>query len=117
MLLHAEQLCLQQYTLSTGRNSPTLLLHKCSLGISMCAEASFCLQVPLVIQGLIRKSVPVQKQACVCRYNPSTGERRWTKPPMPAPSLPPGWAAAKDPNTGQKYYFNTATGVQPHVLP
>ncbi|DBA76098.1 hypothetical protein WJX77_005947 [Trebouxia sp. C0004] len=43
-------------------------------------------------------------------YNPSTGERRWTKPPMPAPALPPGWAAAKDPNTGQKYYFNTATG-------
>lgn len=29
---------------------------------------------------------------------------------MPAPTLPPGWAAAKDPNTGQKYYYNTATG-------
>ena len=29
---------------------------------------------------------------------------------MPAPSLPPGWAAAKDPNTGQKYYYNTSTG-------
>ncbi|DBB15166.1 TPA: hypothetical protein ACH3X3_004171 [Trebouxia sp. C0006] len=50
-------------------------------------------------------------------YNPSTGERRWTKPPMPAPSLPPGWAAAKDPNTGQKYYFNTATGVHDSNLP
>ena len=44
------------------------------------------------------------------RYNPSSGERRWTKPPMPAPTLPPGWAAAKDPTTGQKYYYNTATG-------
>lgn len=43
-------------------------------------------------------------------YNHSTGERRWTRPPMPAPSLPLGWAAAKDPNSGQKYYFNTATG-------
>ncbi|KAL3158078.1 hypothetical protein ABBQ32_011684 [Trebouxia sp. C0010 RCD-2024] len=43
-------------------------------------------------------------------YNPSTGERRWTRPPLPPPSLPPGWAAAKDPNSGQKYYFNTATG-------
>ena len=53
----------------------------------------------------------------VCRYNPSTGERRWTKPPMPAPSQPPGWAAAKDPNTGQKYYFNTATGVHASNLP
>jgi len=36
---------------------------------------------------------------------------------MPAPSLPPGWAAAKDPNTGQKYYFNTATGVHASNLP
>lgn len=46
-----------------------------------------------------------------CRFNPSTGERRWTKPPLPPPSLPVGWAAAQDPSSGQHYYYNASTGL------
>ena len=35
---------------------------------------------------------------------------------MLAASLPPGWAAAKDPNTGLKYYYNTASGENPFAV-
>ncbi|GAX74779.1 hypothetical protein CEUSTIGMA_g2226.t1 [Chlamydomonas eustigma] len=40
-------------------------------------------------------------------YNPTTGERSWTRPAAP---LPAGWAEAKDPATGVTYYFNAGTG-------
>lgn len=59
-------------------------------------------------------------------YNPSTGERSWTKPAaavaVPAPTaateaaataagpLPPGWSEGKDPNSGHTYYYNPSTG-------
>lgn len=68
-------------------------------------------------------------------YNPSTGERSWTRPGAPAaagapapaaaavaaapapavahqgPQLPAGWASGVDPATGCTYYYNAAHGV------
>ncbi|KAL4855963.1 Polyglutamine-binding protein 1 [Chlorella vulgaris] len=40
-------------------------------------------------------------------YNPSTGERSWTRPQR---ELPAGWTEAKDPSCGTAYYYNAATG-------
>lgn len=90
---------------------PCALCTVCLACTGTTVQNSTSLHVPPVSVGLYTHKVPMTHHITyACRYNPSTGERRWTKPPMPAPSLPPGWAAAKDPNTGQKYYFNTATG-------
>ncbi|KAK9819918.1 hypothetical protein WJX72_003950 [[Myrmecia] bisecta] len=61
-------------------------------------------------------------------YNPTTGERSWTRPQVsqPAPAamltpslapppsasaLPPGWAQGVDPNSGHVYYYNAGTGT------
>eukprot|EP00887_Chlorella_sp_A99_P002218 scaffold21.g2218.t1 len=55
-------------------------------------------------------------------YNPTTGERSWTRPAAPAAavatpaagaaggSLPPGWSEGQDPATGTTYYYNISTG-------
>jgi len=36
--------------------------------------------------------------------------------PMP-PQLPPNWTQVKDPNSGQSYYYNNATGVTQWTMP
>lgn len=52
-------------------------------------------------------------------YNPSTGERAWTRPSVgvskaavvpAANSLPAGWSETTDPASGSVYYFNSGTG-------
>ena len=52
-------------------------------------------------------------------YNPSTGERAWTRPTAggskavavpAADGLPAGWSETTDPASGTVYYFNSGTG-------
>ena len=52
-------------------------------------------------------------------YNPSTGERAWTRPSAgnskaaavpAADGLPAGWSETTDPASGTVYYFNSGTG-------
>lgn len=47
-------------------------------------------------------------------YNPSTGERSWTRPEL---TLPPNWYKGNDVDSGLDYYYNPVEGVTQWEFP
>ena len=64
-----------------------------------------------------KKHLPGQKSALGMTVSPSAAA---AAPPPPANGggdVPPGWKAETDPNSGQKYYVNSATGATQWTVP